>query len=171
MRDGSDGFTVFDRFTVLQQHRMERVRDALRTLGQHENDTISVRLDPIYASRLDGLIELVLTLPGHGVLERAMPDMHMNPGPSEQTLRIRGLEGFLVRAGEGQGEDMCCICREEFGKGGEERVGLPCGHVFGETCIGRWLVERPNCPMCRREYAWDLAEIGRDVLLGERGWA
>lgn len=34
-------------------------------------------------------------------------------------------------------------CREE-----EQRI-LDCSHIFHRECIGEWLKERHNCPVCR----------------------
>ena len=28
-------------------------------------------------------------------------------------------------------------------------IELTCGHIFGTTCIEKWLSENDNCPMCR----------------------
>jgi hypothetical protein len=28
---------------------------------------------------------------------------------------------------------------------------LPCGHIFCQDCLERWLVTNPTCPTCRRE--------------------
>jgi hypothetical protein len=30
-------------------------------------------------------------------------------------------------------------------------VEMPCGHVFGSTCLKAWLYESPTCPLCRVE--------------------
>ena len=34
---------------------------------------------------------------------------------------------------------------------GETPVEMPCGHVFGETCLKAWLYQSPTCPLCRVE--------------------
>ena len=53
----------------------------------------------------------------------------------------------------------CTICQEAFqgpGRvtrsqaGRECAIELPCGHIFGENCIMRWLEESDTCPQCRR---------------------
>ena len=52
----------------------------------------------------------------------------------------------------------CDICYEPYksGKHRERPCRLPCQHVLGRTCIGKWILpgkEGPNttCPMCRSE--------------------
>ncbi|QSZ37821.1 hypothetical protein DSL72_008921 [Monilinia vaccinii-corymbosi] len=59
---------------------------------------------------------------------------------------------------------QCTICEEEIGSARGDGDGetedaflLPCSHVFGSTCILRWLEsESPhqNCPQCRRKMVY-----------------
>ena len=55
----------------------------------------------------------------------------------------------------------CSICQEPFQKPGrvtrsqasrENAAKLPCGHIFGQQCITRWLKESDTCPQCRRSF-------------------
>ncbi|KAJ8068388.1 hypothetical protein OCU04_003948 [Sclerotinia nivalis] len=56
----------------------------------------------------------------------------------------------------------CTICNEDIGSSrcdGEVEIAfmLPCSHVFGSTCILRWLeTDSPhqNCPQCRRKMVY-----------------
>jgi len=34
---------------------------------------------------------------------------------------------------------------------GEAPVRMPCGHIFGATCLKEWLYQSPTCPLCRVE--------------------
>ncbi|VDL60861.1 unnamed protein product [Hymenolepis diminuta] len=44
----------------------------------------------------------------------------------------------------------CPICQERLNSSyGVNISSLPCGHVFHEDCIRRWLKCRPSCPHCR----------------------
>lgn len=59
-------------------------------------------------------------------------------------------------------DDTCYICLESCSNSpeGETAVKLPCGHVFGLTCIANWtrgkeFVEDCTCPMCRQPYGTD----------------
>lgn len=44
----------------------------------------------------------------------------------------------------------CVVCAELL----ESSVSacIPCGHVFHLDCLGTWLTEHKNCPMCRKKY-------------------
>jgi len=57
---------------------------------------------------------------------------------------------------EGDIEEKCSICLEKF-KLNEKMMVLPCdentlGHRFHEKCIGPWIIQNRNCPMCRKTY-------------------
>nr|CDS33414.2 traf interacting protein [Hymenolepis microstoma] len=44
----------------------------------------------------------------------------------------------------------CPICQEKLNSSyGVNISALPCGHVFHDDCIRRWLNYRPSCPHCR----------------------
>ncbi|EKX42226.1 hypothetical protein GUITHDRAFT_44855, partial [Guillardia theta CCMP2712] len=50
---------------------------------------------------------------------------------------------------ESEGNDTCMICFEQWTNTGEHRVVcLGCGHLFGASCIQKWLSERKHCPTC-----------------------
>ena len=61
------------------------------------------------------------------------------------------------RAREGDADsddpgDHCIICHEEFVNSGEHRViSLGCGHLFGDSCIRKWLASRKSCPSCNKK--------------------
>ncbi|KAK9947584.1 hypothetical protein M0R45_003200 [Rubus argutus] len=45
----------------------------------------------------------------------------------------------------------CCICMddEDEYEAGRNGSRLPCLHVFHASCINKWLVRNPHCPICR----------------------
>ena len=51
-------------------------------------------------------------------------------------------------------DDSCTICLEPFGTSREEPMRLPCGHVFGLSCLVTWTKAKVfrQCPMCRVQY-------------------
>jgi hypothetical protein len=45
-------------------------------------------------------------------------------------------------------ENTCAICLEDS-KNDERWKMLLCSHKFHPECINRWLINKPNCPICR----------------------
>lgn len=46
-------------------------------------------------------------------------------------------------------DDTCSICLDEWTNSGAHRlVSLKCGHLFGESCIRRWLQTSQKCSQC-----------------------
>lgn len=59
---------------------------------------------------------------------------------------------------ESEGKDdvdaTCCICVEDF-KGSMEVKQTPCGHVFHNDCLFKWVetkIASPDCPSCRQPF-------------------
>ncbi|MCH9717012.1 MAG: hypothetical protein K0U52_08010, partial [Gammaproteobacteria bacterium] len=44
---------------------------------------------------------------------------------------------------------LCPICQEQFQGNGTGVVSLPCRHHFHQSCIGTWLHDHAECPVCR----------------------
>ncbi|KAJ0169379.1 hypothetical protein K1T71_014966 [Dendrolimus kikuchii] len=58
-----------------------------------------------------------------------------------------------IEVDESDGE-TCPICLESWGNSGDHRlVALKCGHLFGSSCVERWLKALPlkvrSCPTCK----------------------
>ncbi|XP_061896685.1 E3 ubiquitin-protein ligase RFWD3-like [Entelurus aequoreus] len=57
--------------------------------------------------------------------------------------------------GEEGESDTCSICFEAYTTAGEHRIAaLRCGHLFGYTCIHRWLTAQRSagkCPQCNKK--------------------
>lgn len=92
----------------------------------------------------------------------AMLEQNRNPSYSHYSSRratSKAIEGLTkVEIGRLDKEDRSCsICMEPYGEPEptegkiEHPVKLPCGHVFGYTCIKTWLLENCTCPSCRRK--------------------
>ncbi|KGN43349.1 uncharacterized protein LOC101214496 [Cucumis sativus] len=58
----------------------------------------------------------------------------------------------------------CSICLDELSCEKREVMRIPCGHVYHESCIFKWLENHNSCPLCRKplhhddeddeEYSW-----------------
>jgi hypothetical protein len=45
----------------------------------------------------------------------------------------------------------CSICYEAWSSEGAHRVAsLKCGHLFGASCIAKWLKQSAKCPQCNQ---------------------
>ena len=52
-------------------------------------------------------------------------------------------------------EALCAVCQMEY-EPGELLSLLPCTHAFHGSCVGRWLVQKPSCPVCMRDVKADM---------------
>ncbi|KAI0430573.1 Pex12 amino terminal region-domain-containing protein [Xylaria sp. FL1042] len=58
-------------------------------------------------------------------------------------LTNEGVMGWI----KGAQQRKCTLCLEEL----KDPAATQCGHVFCWACIGDWVREKPECPLCRRE--------------------
>jgi peroxin-10 len=112
---------------------------------------VSVSLDPEAYSSNNALLLPASALPrAQRDRERLLKTIH-TPGPPEPKYRLLDDEG-----GEEAGRKVmawlpsrqqrkCTLCLE----GLKDPSVTTCGHMFCWTCIVEWLVERPECPLCR----------------------
>ncbi|NWY29671.1 RFWD3 ligase, partial [Pheucticus melanocephalus] len=72
----------------------------------------------------------------------------------KQTTPLKKLEPSVPVAPLDEEEgDTCAICFEQWTNAGEHRLSaLRCGHLFGYTCIERWLKgQAGKCPQCNKK--------------------
>lgn len=56
-------------------------------------------------------------------------------------------DGRVMGWVKGRQQRKCTLCLEEL----RDPSATQCGHVFCWACIGDWVREKPECPLCRRE--------------------
>ncbi|XP_048423472.1 E3 ubiquitin-protein ligase RFWD3-like [Pyrus x bretschneideri] len=73
----------------------------------------------------------------------------------EKRRRIGGPETSAAAGGIGSKKGLICsICLDSRTVEGDHRIcSLPCGHLFGMSCINRWLQHKDTgkCPICNRK--------------------
>lgn len=74
-------------------------------------------------------------------------------GSSVQASRVPG----GAPAAERGNTPTCPVCMEAWTSEGPHRIScIPCGHVYGRSCLERWLTQRGNtsttCPQCARRF-------------------
>ena len=58
-----------------------------------------------------------------------------------------GVDDTVMGWIKGAQQRKCTLCLEEL----KDPAATQCGHVFCWACIGDWVREKPECPLCRRE--------------------
>lgn len=74
-----------------------------------------------------------------------------SPAKAKQRTPVKPAGGTLVT--EEEEGDTCTICFEPWTNAGQHRLSaLRCGHLFGFTCIDRWLKGgAAKCPQCNKK--------------------
>lgn len=120
-----------------------RERTAFESGGVH----VSLNHDNSYASNND------LLLGGGGAAATTNPQLTRidiaavthTPVGSTPTYELSDdrVMGYI----KGAQQRKCTLCLEEL----KDPSATQCGHVFCWECIGDWIREKPECPLCRRE--------------------
>jgi peroxin-10 len=106
---------------------------------------VEVSLDPQAYSSNNALLFESDALPGSEVDREKMERITHTPvleGPRYK-LSDRSLMQWMPT----KQQRKCTLCLEEL----KDPSVTTCGHVFCWTCIGEWLTERPECPLCRSQ--------------------
>uniref|UniRef100_A0A7S2P053 RING-type domain-containing protein n=1 Tax=Zooxanthella nutricula TaxID=1333877 RepID=A0A7S2P053_9DINO len=86
---------------------------------------------------------------------RVAEEMALSPLPplATQLIPSEGMQAYGIcsqQEVEGSCVDECPICFEDL-----DNLSVvartPCGHVFHEDCVRRWLAKRGTCPLCREQ--------------------
>lgn len=57
--------------------------------------------------------------------------------------------------------EYCAICQES---GDAQCLRTTCLHSFHTTCLNKWLISEPSCPMCRLSFVTSREEVHRIVF-------
>ncbi|KAI0465785.1 Pex12 amino terminal region-domain-containing protein [Xylaria cf. heliscus] len=68
-------------------------------------------------------------------------------GGGDDGVRYDLADEDAMRWIKGAQQRKCTLCLEEL----KDPAATQCGHVFCWACIGDWVREKPECPLCRRE--------------------
>ncbi|RDL40084.1 RING protein [Venustampulla echinocandica] len=67
--------------------------------------------------------------------------------PMSEEPRISLRKEETMKWIKGEQQRKCTLCLEEL----KDPSAVSCGHVFCWVCIGDWVREKPECPLCRRD--------------------
>lgn len=115
--------------------------------GRYHTSQVSVSLDAnAYTSNNALLTEAggpVGPQPTHIDIGGAMHTPVLSGGKARYDLADGKLMGWIKSAQQRK----CTLCLDPL----KDPAATGCGHVFCWTCIGDWVREKPECPLCRRE--------------------
>jgi len=83
--------------------------------------------------------------------------------PATAQACLRAMPAVKVTGNDIEAEnDECIICFDKLAVG-DSALRIPCGHLFHEDCVRKWLEGSNQCPVCRYELPTDDAafESGR----------
>ncbi|KAM3870203.1 E3 ubiquitin-protein ligase rfwd3.L [Diretmus argenteus] len=172
-------FTRTTRISVVAHVCVEISQKNYEVPGRHPLQDAAQRLQEgrVVSPQGGGPTSPVWAVPGRAPwFETRPPDAHLRaplpglapvggpglPIPGEVLLFLFGRSVPVVLASlqasqpEGDSEgDTCTICFEPWTTAGEHRLAtLRCGHLFGFTCIDRWLRNQgqaAKCPQCNKK--------------------
>jgi peroxin-10 len=103
---------------------------------------VEVSLDPnSYSSNQDLLFEASTPLPSSNL---NLENTTHTPVLAEPRYGLS--DGKVMTWIKGSSQRKCTLCLEEL----KDPSATQCGHVFCWSCIGDWVREKPECPLCRR---------------------
>ena len=90
----------------------------------------------------------------HGDIRKRVQTMTHTPIIADEKPRYDLKDPQMMGWMQGKQQRKCTLCLE----GMRDPSVTTCGHVFCWTCIGDWIREKPECPLCRQ------AILGQHVL-------
>ena len=119
---------------------------ATRERVAFQSSTVDVSLDHgnSYAANSD----LLLTeLGGRGPQASRVDLAAVTHTPPVSNARFDLGDEKIMAYIKGAQQRKCTLCLEEL----KDPAATQCGHVFCWDCIGDWVREKPECPLCRRD--------------------
>ncbi|CAM1506609.1 Fc.00g062500.m01.CDS01 [Cosmosporella sp. VM-42] len=115
---------------------------APRERPMYQSDEVSLNHDGSYYANND----LLLANNGQGPQARVDIATTMHT-PVATIPRFQLTDEKVMGFIKGSQQRKCTLCLEEL----KDPSATQCGHVFCWECIGDWVREKPECPLCRRE--------------------
>lgn len=78
----------------------------------------------------------------------------------EQQRKLFVSQVLTTKPTDGFASDTCLICLDILGDGRMMGVSSNCGHRFHRECLVDWLVRNQECPVCRKDFLFQDAELG-----------
>lgn len=103
---------------------------------------VEVSIDPMQQHDLSNELLLESTVTHHDIASIARATH--TPILKEPRYQLKNEEE--MKWVKGVQQRKCTLCLEEL----KDPAATQCGHVFCWTCIGDWVREKPECPLCRR---------------------
>jgi len=82
----------------------------------------------------------------HGDIRKRVQAVTHTPLVAEEQPRYYLKDPQMIGWIQGRQQRKCTLCLEEM----RDPSVTTCGHVFCWTCIGDWIREKPECPLCRQ---------------------
>ncbi|KAK7737459.1 peroxisome biogenesis factor 10 [Cytospora paraplurivora] len=159
-QDGRAGYEVLGVLLVIQLavQAYLHVRSALLEGGAEDvagveaairerafgGDDVSLDHEHSYGSSNN---DLLLQSSGGQRTRAAVGAMAHSPVAPGDRPRYDLRDGGVMAWVKGESQRKCTLCLEEL----RDPAATQCGHVFCWGCIGDWVREKPECPLCRRE--------------------
>lgn len=96
-----------------------------------------------YTSNNDLLLQ---SAPAHHDIKKRVERATHTPILDAEKPRYHLKDSNMMAWIQGKQQRKCTLCLEEM----RDPSVTTCGHVFCWTCIGDWIREKPECPLCRQ---------------------